>query len=781
MSMSNLDSEKIQPLSQLRRTVQGTGLDKGTGSGIYNLDFFDLVRRRFGLILFFVLLCIGLSVLYYAKAPKTYQSTAKIFIDEKSAPSVNSNDRESFAGDTTIEKYIQTLKSTLILQPAIEDGNFYNMEVFEETEDILRELREEKNFTVRSADIKSNSGVLKLTFSGSSKAECQEVLDAIIASFNSHIESTTKNIGGENADIVQKAQDQWLSRLKIVEEEIEKLSVSPELITVDGRVTNPHQLQLSLLFGDLHNLKSERNKIAARVENVRRDQALGKSSVDLVSEIMAETSEVSEGAYARVQDQLVQLRVEEQELLNQFGNDHPQLRSVRRKIETVEQMRTQELASIRGGQTGVGVDPNLVVTFFEKMERKIQLIKSEEQQIEAQITGIQQKSTSVSAIVEKLNALKRERERLEVGYAAIIERMSELNALKEHLWRNLSVLDPPSMAEVVAPKLSLCLAAGLFLGSLMGFSFAGFKDIAEKTFRSSEDVGELLDTPVIGHINMFEKRRIRKSEDFPQVAPEMVSLHQPSAPPAEAYRSLRTTIFFNAQKTNAKVIQLTSPIPGDGKSTTISNLAISIAQSGKRVILIDADFRKPVQHKLFGLDNSSGATSVIYGETAWQDAAQVVIPGGLSVLPAGPIPHNPAELLTSEQFPQLIATLKAEFDYVLIDTPPLLAVTDPAIVGAHVDLLYLVMRIRKGSRTNAVEAGKIIASMGGGLAGVVINGLRRQDQKYYNYSGRYGYQYGGYKTYGETPDAPVKNTLGGENTVKFKPHSKKVGSSSRTG
>ena len=747
----------------------------------YNFDILDLVRRRFWLILFFVLLCSTLALVYYAKAPKTYESTAKIFVDEKSAPSVSSNDRESFANEVSIEKYIQTLKSTLILEPAIEEGRFYDMQAFAEKEDILYYLREKDGFSANPADTKSNSGVIKLSFKGSTKDECQQVLDAIVTSFGSHIQSTTKNIGGENADIVQNAQEQWLSRLNVVEAEIEKLSVRPELLTVDGRVTDPYQIQLSLLHNDLHALRSERNGITARIENVRRDQSLGKSSKDLVSEIMAENSGVSDGAYARVQDQLVQLRVEEQELLNQYGNDHPQLRSIRRQIETVENMRTQELASMRGGRTGQGADPDIVTTFLNMMDRKVELLLSEEGQIESQIKTIQQKSTSVSALVEKLNALRRERERLEVGYAAIIERMSEMNALKEHLWRNLSILDPPSVAEVVAPKLSICLAAGMFLGGLSGLGFAAFKDMAEKTFRSSDDVGELLNTPVIGHVNMFEKRRIRKSEEFLQLDSALVSIHQPSTPPAEAYRSIRTTIFFNAQKDNAKVIQLTSPIPGDGKSTTISNLAVSIAQSGKRVILLDADFRKPVQHKLFGLDNSAGVTSVIYGETAWQEVAQVIIPGALSVLPAGPIPHNPAELLTSEQFPQLIDTLKAEFDFVLIDTPPLLAVTDPAIVGSHVDLLYLVMRIRKGARTNAQEARKIVASMGGGLAGVVINGLRRQDQKSYNYGGRYGYQYGGYKTYGEAPAAPARSA--GDTTVRFKPHSRdlKAGQSTRTG
>ena len=131
MSFINNDFENGPALSQVGN------INPANRSELYNLDIFDLLRRSFWLIMFFVLLCTGLSILYYAKAPKTYQSTAKIFIDEKSAPSVNSNDRESFANDTTIEKYLQTLKSTLILQPAIDDGNFYDMEVFSDSDDIL--------------------------------------------------------------------------------------------------------------------------------------------------------------------------------------------------------------------------------------------------------------------------------------------------------------------------------------------------------------------------------------------------------------------------------------------------------------------------------------------------------------------------------------------------------------------------------------------------------------------------------------------------------------------
>ena len=195
--------------------------------------------------------------------------------------------------------------------------------------------------------------------------------------------------------------------------------------------------------------------------------------------------------------------------------------------------------------------------------------------------------------------------------------MSEMDALKEHLWRNLSVLDPPSIGEVVAPKLPICLGAGLLLGGLIGLGFAGFKEIAEKTFHSSDDVGDLLGAQVIGHVSLFQKARAReRNTKYPNVLPEVVTLHAPASQASESYRAIRTAMYFKAQQTGAKVIQVTSPTPGDGKSTTISNLAVSIAQSGRRVLLIDADLRKPTLHKVFGVSSKEGLSSAILGEAS---------------------------------------------------------------------------------------------------------------------------------------------------------------------
>ena len=723
---------------------------------IYNLDILDLIRRKVGVIVFFTLVGIGLSMLYFFKAPKTYESTSKIFVDEKNAPSMNSADQSAFINEVSMENYLQKLKSTLILQPAIADGKFKNLETFESRDDddaILFALREGKSYRVSPADTKSTSGVMKLSFKGPDPDECKKVLTDIVHSFENHIRDTTKNVGGENADLVQRAQENWLDRLKVVEQEIQALMIRPELLNIDGRIINPYQMQLSLMHQKLHEIRSERIGVLARVESVKQNQELGLSSEELIGQMMSEDSDVSETAYVRTGDELLQLKMEEQALLNKYGGDHPELRSVRLRIATVEQMRSKELAAMKSGsrQEESAVKMDITNEFFQKMHRTTKMLVSEEKQVELQIASLQKQSTSVSKLVEELNSLQRERERLETGYQLVVDKMSEMSALKEHLWRTTSILDPPSNAEVVAPSLPISLAAGLFLGSLAGLGFAGFKDMAEKTFRSSDAVGDVLNTRVVGHVSFFEKARNKKrNAKFPNAQPELITLHAPASQASEAYRAIRTSMFFKARETNAKVIQITSPAPGDGKSTTTANLAITIAQSGSRVLLLDADMRKPTQHKLFGLENQKGLSSIITGSADLNEVVQDVIPGYLSLVTAGPIPGNPAELLTSTRFADLLTEYRKVYDYVLIDTPPMLAVTDPSIVCSHSDLVYMIMRIRKGVRTNSVRAKEIIDSMGIELGGIVINGLRRRDHKTYAYSGQYGY---GANTYGQTAKA----------------------------
>ncbi len=751
MSIINVDRSN-QPLGQPgppQYAAPGRVMDR------YNLDLFDLIKRKFWIINFFVILGVGLGLLYFFKAPKLYQSEARILVDEKNAPSVNTSE-ELFNTESTIEKYLVTLKSTSILGPAIEAGKFEEMETFQDIEDPLAYLRNNQDALVaKPADTKSNSGIIQLRFQGPNPEECRQILAAVIDSFRGYIKSTTETIGGESAELLKKFHGEMSLELAHVEEQIQSLMASPELLVVEGgNVINPHQMQMSMMMKDLHELTREKNKLKAQIATVQRDADVGKDLDSMIVEMLRESNNTSFGAYVATHDQFLELKVLEQDLLSQYGSDHPELRKVRKQIEMVEKMRMQELSAIRG--SGSKVDPetgevdqqSLVAEFINQASRKMDLLTAEETSLRASIKKEQQESSGVAALVESLNAKKRERERLELACNTILERLNEINAYQKHLWRNLQEIDPPTRADQSAPSLPISLAAGLFLGSLLGLVFAGLKDIAEKTFHSSDEVSELLNSRVIGHVTQFPRIRKNKlNQQFSKVQPEVVTIHDSASQHSESYRAIRTAVFFQAQQSGAKIIQVTSPIPGDGKSTTVSNLAASIAQSGRRVLVIDCDLRKPVQHWLFGLSNDIGLTSVINGEVDPQEAVQVVQPEYLSVVTSGPVPANPAELLTSARYAAILEHFGEQFDFVLIDTPPLLAVTDPSIVSGHVDLCLLVMKIRNGVRTNSVRAREIIDSTGVKLGGVVVNGLKRGDQKTYHYSGPYGYrQYGYTKT-----------------------------------
>ncbi|WP_075084292.1 polysaccharide biosynthesis tyrosine autokinase [Mariniblastus fucicola] len=712
-------------------------------SELYNFDVFDMVRRKIWLILFFTLLGIAAALLFFFQAPKTYRSTAKVFVDEKSAPSISEED--GYAQDT-VEKYIEILRSTATLKNAIRDGKFEQMETFEDVDSVIRYLRDGKALIAKSADVKSNSGVIKISFDGGNQKEAEQILDAVVKAFGSYIDSDAEEIGGQTTQLWKTLNENMLSRTKEVQEEIEKLMGLPEMLIVDGRVQNPYQLQQARLHEELHQLRRERTRLEARVTSIQQAKAMGKNPESLVIGVLQEFSETNMGAYTSTHNKYVELKMLEQELLQQYGSNHPELKNVRKQIAMVDSMRMQELSSLRGEENELQGKPDMVADFVERVAGQIAMISAQEKSLEESILDEQRKAAQTSVNIERLLALQRERDRLELYSDNTIDKLGEVEVLKDFKWRKMSELNPASVAEQVAPSLPLCLGGGLFLGTLLGFLFAGVKEMAEKTFRSSEDIAAILGSRVIGHVGLFQRVRPRKDSPFSNVAPELIALHQPSNQNCEAYRSIRTSIFFRAQETGAKIIQMTSPTPGDGKSTTIANLAASMAQSGRKVLLIDADLRKPRQHKYFGVDNDYGLTSVVYGQMEPEEAVRVIQPEYLSVVTCGPIPPNPSELLTSARFEAIIGVYREQYDYILIDTPPLLAVTDPAIVCRFVDLVYMVMRITNGVRSNSVRAKEVIDSMGVELSGVIINGLRRRDQKTYDYKGgKYGY--GGY-TYG---------------------------------
>ena len=238
------------------------------------------------------------------------------------------------------------------------------------------------------------------------------------------------------------------------------------------------------------------------------------------------------------------------------------------------------------------------------------------------------------------------------------------------------------------------------------------------------------------HPKMKGKRhRESTAEDL---AAKVSTIHEPASATSEAYRTLRTNLIYSLVDEPPKVIVLTSPGPGEGKSTTCANLGVVLAQASKEVLIVDCDFRKPVMHKFFGMRNLLGVVDVLAGERTLQEVTKQPV-GGLTVMPVGHIPPNPTELLGTQRFKQLLTDVRRTYDYVLVDAPPVGVVSDPAILASQGDGVLLVLDAQKTRKRSVRQAMRSLQTVCANVLGIVMNNVKVSNEGYYY---RYGYDRG---------------------------------------
>ncbi|MBB6638154.1 polysaccharide biosynthesis tyrosine autokinase [Cohnella thailandensis] len=213
----------------------------------------------------------------------------------------------------------------------------------------------------------------------------------------------------------------------------------------------------------------------------------------------------------------------------------------------------------------------------------------------------------------------------------------------------------------------------------------------------------------------------------------LVTEADPKSPVSESYRTLRTNIDFSSIDGQMQVLMVTSAGPGEGKSTTIGNLAVAYAQSERKVVLIDADLRKPTEHYTFQISNRIGLSSVLSNQAELGQAIQDTHIPYLSVIPSGPIPPNPAEMLASQRMSKVLEELKQQFDVILIDAPPVLAVTDAQLLSTRCDGVILVMDYGKVKKDVALKSKSLLDKVGAKVLGVVLNNVKRKKNEGYYY------------------------------------------------
>jgi capsular exopolysaccharide synthesis family protein len=287
----------------------------------------------------------------------------------------------------------------------------------------------------------------------------------------------------------------------------------------------------------------------------------------------------------------------------------------------------------------------------------------------------------------------------------------------------------------VSPNVPLNLALGALVGLALGIGIAVLRTVLDTKVRNARDVGNVTDRPIIGAIPFDPKAAERP----------LILQADPHNPRSEAFRSLRTNLQF-IEMDGGHSFVVTSSIPSEGKSTTTVNLAIALADAGKRVALIDTDLRKPKVAEYLGIEGGAGLTDVLIGRAKVGD---VMLPWGkrpLFVLPAGKVPPNPSELLGSKQMAQLLEAIARDFDVVLLDAPPLLPVTDAAILSRHTTGALVVVAAGRTTSHQLQGALTTLETVEAKVGGVILTMVPTRGADAYGYG--YGYGYGGYGQYG---------------------------------
>jgi capsular exopolysaccharide synthesis family protein len=258
------------------------------------------------------------------------------------------------------------------------------------------------------------------------------------------------------------------------------------------------------------------------------------------------------------------------------------------------------------------------------------------------------------------------------------------------------------------------------LGAFLGLCLALLQELFDDRINSPEEAERVLRLPSLGHVPLIEEEGLRMIRDISTFSPLM-----------ESYRSLRTNINFAAVGANLRTMIVTSSVPAEGKSTTVANLAMSMAMENKRVIIVDADLRRPSQHKLFKVDSSPGLTDILLGTHRIDQVLRETGVPNVQLLPAGTPPPNPAELLGSREMQRLIDQLKEVSDLVLFDSPPTLAVADSVVLSSRVDGVLLVIAFGETKKSNTRKAQELLARANAHVLGTVLNRMESPNNGYY--------------------------------------------------
>ena len=790
------DFTAIEPAGESNGSSHGYnyGVDENADSEINLLDYWRAVRKRLWLVLSIVALVSMLSVIYVARKPDIYQAGARVQVDlENNAALVGktpyvfgpTNDPvyfntqlqilgspglmrrvvkaldlehnpDFFKGSSTQKRSTwETVKSMAGLGKRDKpDPNAQAKEALQLRTTVAasaqQDLAEAKRLApyvgsilggLKVDPVKETRGLYKetrlidITFTHGDPEVAAKVVNAIAETY---VYSNLEKKGETNTstgEFLQKRIAELQQQIRTDEEKLVNYAKNNQIISLDAN-QNTVVERLAALNKQL--VEAEKARIDAESAF---NAAKGTGAAGALADVDAKHADDAEAKAGELRQKRALLMVDATEEAPEVKEIDTQIAELDRQVKEIRSRKSTTIVT------------NLETLYRQTMAREQALRKSFEQQRgetlsqnEAAINYriIQQEITTNKTLLDSL-----------------LQRSKENDVIMASKPNNISIVDFAVAPDgPVGPNRTRTVFLAMFLSLGLGVGCALLLEYLDDTVHSTEEVERLLHLPALAVIPSAlgtGKRRLlsgpgglQKRNGNPSENPELLMNVDGRSPLAESYRHLRTSVLLSTAGRAPRSLLVTSSLPGEGKTTTAVNTAVSLAQTGASVVIIDADMRRPRLRSIFGLSNGPGLSSILSSDLSEEEVMKMVVKdpvSGLNVLTAGPIPPNPAELLGSVQMRLLMVVLQSNFNHVVVDSPPITSFTDGVLISSMVDGVLLVVHGGKSSRHVVKRSRQLLLDVGAKIFGVVLNNVNLQSHDYYYYQRYYGSSY--YKSDGE--------------------------------
>ncbi len=676
-------------------------------SQLHFLDYWRVIRSRKEIVIAvstLIILSVAVVTLFL---PRIYYASAKIKVEPRTHAVMLFNQEIQRYDPLFYQTQFELIKARPILEEVVR-----NLGLAEKWGEELNRDKTPLDTSMavqllkRSLDVRQfrNTSLIEIGFYSENKQIAKAVANEMAETFKVQRDRRRKEEIARAIEYLQKEYEKQREAVERAQDVVEEIRKKFPFASM----SRDSQGRMDLF--SLQRLEAEASSALADLESRKaRLKALEELSPDDLRRAAGYI--ISDPNLQVLEQQLTQSDVNLQVALTRYGENHPEVKRLQR---AVEKYRKEIDLRIQGMKKGAEADVAVAQARYDAIRKALDELTSQD------ATQFGEKYRPYDNAVRDLTLQE-----------------NILDALETRIKQEVIGLELPStMVEIVEtaelpknpvkPNFILNILLGILVGVLLGVGLAYFIEYMDTSIKTVDDVEKYLELPVLGVIPQKVRPLIEEGPDSPH---------------GEAYRVLRTNLQFALRNDDANALAIISGGVGEGKSTTLFNLAYISAQLGDKVLIVDSDLRRPRMHKILDMDSSFGLTNVLMRDVPIEEAIKTTSVPNLHFLPSGKLPRTSVGMLNSERMRELIKTLKARYDLVLFDSPPIVGVSDASVLASEVDAALLVVQYRKYPKLISARAKQMIENVGGRVVGVVLNNINIMRDDYYYYYHTYYYHY----------------------------------------